>query len=164
MTAITRLSNCYRHAAGWSAIRIGSLALLLLRVWVALAFWHAGQVKLADPTGTQMLFESVYRVPLLPPGMAAVLGTWIELIASWLLGLGIAGRLTALFLSVYNVIAVVSYPDLWPHGFWTGLANTADFADHKIWAMMLLAVVAWGPGRWSVDGILESLCRRRSTR
>lgn len=24
-----------------------------------------------------------------------------------------------------------------------------------VWALMLLAVVAWGSGKWSVDGILE---------
>ena len=38
---------------------------------------------------------------------------------------------------------MISYPDLWPNGFWAGLVNTDDFADHKIWAMMLLAVIAW---------------------
>lgn len=163
MTTITRLGGCYNLGSNWLAIWGGALALLLMRIWVALAFWHAGLVKIADPEGTRALFENLYHVPLLAPGVAAVLGTWIELIAPWLLGFGFVGRLTALFLFVYNVIAVISYPDLWPHGFWAGLVNTADFADHKIWAMMLLALVAWGPGRWSVDGILEKLGRRGST-
>lgn len=155
------LGVCYERASDWLAVWAGSLALLCMRVWVALAFWHAGVVKFADPTGTQVLFQSLYQVPWLTPAVAAVLGTWIELIAPWLLGLGIAGRVTALFLSVYNVIAVVSYPDLWPKGFWPGLMNTADFADHKVWAIMLLAVLAWGPGRWSVDGWLSRFRRGR---
>jgi putative oxidoreductase len=79
---------------------------------------------------------------------------WIELITPWLLVFGIAGRLTALFLFVYNIIAVISYSVLWPHGFWVGLIG-GDFSDHKIWAIMLLAVIAWGPGRLSVDRLIQ---------
>ncbi|TAL79082.1 MAG: DoxX family protein [Burkholderiaceae bacterium] len=154
---ISRIASCHSRATRWLEKWIGPLALLLMRLWVAIAFWRAGVVKIADPAGTQMLFESLYHVPLLAPGIAAVLGTWIELVTPWLLGLGIAGRATALFLFVYNLIAVISYPDLWPHGFWSGLINLGDFTDHKVWAMMLLAVVAWGPGKLSVDRMLEKL-------
>lgn len=151
---IACMNSCYLRTMQWLEGRVGPLALLLMRLWVAIAFWRAGVVKFTDPASTQMLFESLYHVPLLAPGIAAVLGTWIELVAPWLLGLGIAGRATALFLFIYNLIAVISYPDLWPHGFWSGLMSVGDFTDHKVWAMMLLAVVAWGPGTWSVDGIL----------
>lgn len=158
-TLISRITSCHSRATRWLEKWIGPLALLLMRLWVAIALWRAGVVKIADPASTQMLFESLYHVPLLAPGIAAVLGTWIELITPWLLGLGIAGRVTALFLFVYNLIAVISYPDLWPHGFWSGLMNLGDFTDHKVWAMMLLAVVAWGPGKWSVDGVLKKLRR-----
>jgi putative oxidoreductase len=133
---------------------LGPVVLLLFRVWVALAFWRAGVVKLDDPMGTSYLFNNEYHVPLLSGDTAAFLGTWIELIAPWFLLLGLGGRLTAVFLFVYNIMAVVSYPDLWPHGFWTGLIGS-DFNDHKIWAMLLLAVIAWGPGALSLDRILE---------
>ena len=141
--------------------KLGPLALLLFRAWVALAFWRAGVVKIEDPYGTQYLFNNEYHVPLLSGDVAAFLGTWIELITPWLLVVGLAGRLTALFLFVYNIIAVISYPDLWPHGFWTGLIG-GDFNDHKVWAMMLLAVIAWGPGTLSLDALLGRL-RRRNT-
>ncbi len=139
--------------------RLGPLALLLFRAWVALAFWRAGVVKIEDPYGTQYLFNNEYHVPLLSGDVAAFLGTWIELITPWLLVVGLAGRLTALFLFVYNIIAVISYPDLWPHGFWTGLIGDG-FNDHKVWAMMLLAVIAWGPGALSLDALLGRLRRR----
>lgn len=151
------MNDCYLATTRWLENWIGPLALLLMRLWVAIAFWRAGVVKITDPTSTQMLFESLYHVPLLAPGIAAVLGTWIELITPWLLGIGIAGRATALFLFIYNLIAVISYPDLWPHGFWSGLVSLGNFTDHKVWAMMLLAIVAWGPGKWSVDRILGKL-------
>jgi len=140
--------------------RIEPLALLLLRVWVALAFWKAGVVKFDDPAGTSYLFQDVYHVPLLPPDFAAFLGTWIELITPWLLGLGILARPTAAFLFVYNLICVISYPDLWPHGFWHGLMGDG-FVDHKVWGMMLLVLIARGPGAVSVDGIVGRLLGRR---
>ncbi|TAM61499.1 MAG: DoxX family protein [Rhodanobacter sp.] len=132
---------------------LGPVVLLLFRVWVALAFWRAGVVKLDDPTGTSYLFNYEYHVPLISGDFAAFLGTWIELTTPWLLLLGLGGRLTAGFLFIYNIIAVISYPDLWPHGFWVGLIGS-DFNDHKVWAMMLLAVVAWGPGALSIDRLL----------
>lgn len=149
----------YMHVATTLA-HLGPLTLLLMRLWVAWAFWQAGVVKFVDPTGTQYLFNYVYHVPLLSGDTAAFLGTWIELITPWLLGLGILARPTAVLLFVYNIITVVSYPDLWPHGFWAGLFG-ADFNDHKIWGLMLLAVIAWGPGTLSLDGLFEWLVWRR---
>ena len=135
---------------------LGPVVLLLFRVWVALAFWRAGVVKIEDPSGTSYLFNNEYHVPLLSGDTAAFLGTWIELITPWFLLLGLGGRLTAAFLFVYNLVAVISYPDLWPHGFWAGLIG-GDFNDHKIWAMMQLAVIAWGPGALSIDRWLARL-------
>jgi putative oxidoreductase len=160
---LAHLETAYVRARLWLERWLGPVTLLLMRLWVAFAFWQAGVVKWADPAGTQYLFDEEYHVPLLSPDAAAFLGTWIELITPWLLGLGIAGRLTALFLFIYNAIAVISYPDLWPRGFWAGFFNRTDFADHKVWGLMLLAVLAWGAGRWSVDGLIDRIMRRRHT-
>ncbi|TAM85750.1 MAG: DoxX family protein [Candidimonas sp.] len=162
IASLARLNRRYACSAQWLDQWIAPLALLLMRLWVAIAFWHAGMVKIADPEGTKALFENLYHVPILAPAIAAALGTWVELVTPWLLGLGIAGRVTAMFLFIYNLLAVISYPDLWPHGFWSGLANWGDFPDHKVWAMMLLAVVARGPGRYSVDSILGRLWHRQT--
>ncbi|MBS0456459.1 MAG: DoxX family protein [Proteobacteria bacterium] len=164
MSRLQRLTHFYDRGAELLAAWLGPTALLLMRLWVAIAFWQAGVVKFDDPIGTHYLFHEEYHVPLLPPDTAAFLGTWIELIVPWLLGFGLAGRLTALLLFAHNAIAVISYPDLWPHGFWTGLFNTSDFADHKSWALMLLAVIAWGPGRWSLDAVLRPYWMAKATR
>ncbi|MGH8112948.1 MAG: DoxX family protein [Rhodanobacteraceae bacterium] len=161
MTMARNLDTCYARGTDWLATWMGPFTLLCIRVWVALAFWQAGVVKFADPTGTLFLFNAMYHVPLLPPDLAAVLGTWIELIVPWFIAFGLLGRPFALFLFVYNIIAFTSYPALWPHGFWTGLFSTSAFADHKVWGIMLLAVIAWGPGRLSLDALLASLWRRR---
>lgn len=130
------------------------LSLLSFRLWVAMDFWNAGLVKISDMQSTIGLFESTYHVPLLPPIAAAYIGTAVELILPWFLGLGLAGRLTAAVLFIYNIIAVISYPDLWPDGllkdFWNG-----GFLDHKTWGLMLFAIVLFGPGKLSLDHILE---------
>ncbi|MGH8161772.1 MAG: DoxX family protein [Gammaproteobacteria bacterium] len=150
------LGNLYRgYFAGarglaWAA----PFALLLLRLWVAVDFWRAGAVKIADMHSTIALFQYVYHTPLLAPVVAAWIGTMVELITPWFLGLGIAGRLTAIFLFFYNIIAVISYPALWPHGLWNGFWGGA-FTDHKVWGLMLLTIALFGPGKLSLDYVLE---------
>ncbi|MEO5813173.1 MAG: DoxX family protein [Rhodanobacter sp.] len=131
------------------------VVLLLFRIWVALAFWRAGVVKLEDPFGTQFLFNVMYQVPLLSPDVAAVLGTWVELIVPWFIAFGLLGRPFALLLFIYNIVAFTSFPDLWPHGFWTDLFNITSFVDHKVWGLMLLAIIAWGPGALSLDRLVQ---------
>lgn len=155
-----RLATGYARTGAGFAIWLGPVVLLLIRIWVALAFWRAGVVKFDDPMGTQFLFNTTYQVPLLQPDLAAVLATWIELVVPWFVGLGLLGRFFALFLFIYNIIAFTSFPALWPHGFWTGLFGVSAFADHKTWGLMLLAVIAWGPGRLSVDALAGFLWKR----
>lgn len=168
MPLMQRLTDNYARGTDWLAAWVGPFTLLFMRIWVALAFWHAGVVKFEDPMGTQFLFNVMYHVPLLPPDFAALLGTWIELIVPWFIAFGLFGRPFALFLFIYNIIAFSSFPGLWPHGFWTGLFGTTAFADHKIWGLMLLAVIAWGPGWLSLDALFmrigRSLGRHRSAR
>ncbi len=130
------------------------LSLLLFRLWVALAFWRAGIVKLDDPMGTSYLFNYEYHVPILSPDLAATVGTYVELIVPWLLGLGLFGRISAIFLFVYNIVAVISYPALWPNGLWAGFIG-AEFIDHKAWGLMLLAIILFGPGKFSVDAAIS---------
>jgi len=129
------------------------ISLLLFRLWVALAFWRAGIVKLNDPMGTAYLFNYEYHVPLLSPDLAASMGTYVELIVPWLLGFGLFGRISAIFLFVYNIVAVISYPALWPNGLWSDFIGNA-FIDHKAWGLMLLALALYGPGKLSIDAAL----------
>jgi putative oxidoreductase len=124
-----------------------------LRLWVADAFFRAGLVKIANMDSTIDLFTNTYQVPFLSPVVAAYLGTGVELVVPFFLAFGLFGRLAAGFMFVYNVICVVSFPDLWPDGFWTGLFGGA-FKDHKIWGLMLLVTFVYGPGKLSVDYLL----------
>jgi putative oxidoreductase len=62
-------------------------ALLLLgtRLWVSWQFLQSGWLKLTTWDVTLELFRSEYQVPLLPPGIAAVAGTFGELVFPLLL-------------------------------------------------------------------------------
>lgn len=163
MSMIRCVDAAYRRAADRLQAWLGPPTLLGMRIWVALAFWQAGVAKFEDPAGTQFLFDTMYHVPLLPPDFAAMLGTWIELIVPWFIALGLLARPFALFLFIYNIIAFTSFPGLWPHGFWHGLIGTSDFADHKIWGLMLMAVTAFGPGTLSLDALIGRAARRLRT-
>ena len=118
---------------------------LLVARWVpAMAFFQSGLTKLRDWDTTLALFQDEYHVPLLDPGVAAVLGTGGELVLPVLLLLGLGGRFAAAGLSVVNVVAVLSLAELAP----------AAAAQHQLWGTLLALLVLWGPGGWSVDALL----------
>lgn len=122
-----------------------SLALLAARLGVAAVFLQSGRTKVEGLIGlkssTFFLFEEEYRVPLLPPDVAAHLATYAEHLFPLLLVLGLMTRISALaLLGMTAVIQLFVYPEAWP--------------THLSWAGLLLALIAMGPGRWSADRIL----------
>ena len=152
MKLFDTVHGMYHKIVGW--LEVGRPFVDLgLRLWVADAFFRAGLVKIANMDSTIDLFTNTYHVPFLPPVFAAYLGTGIELVVPFFLAFGLLGRLTAGFMFIYNLVCVISFPDLWPDGFWTGLFGTA-FKDHKIWGLMLLVTLVYGPGKFSVDYLL----------
>ena len=101
------------------------------------------------------LFQAEYHVPLLPPEVAAALGTFGELFFPPLLLLGLAGRFSALSLSVVNIVAVVSY--------WHVLGeNEAALASHYYWGLLLLVTLLHGPGKLSCDAWISRFLQKRS--
>jgi len=116
-------------------------AQLAARLYVGAAFFRSGLTKIADWETTLALFQDEYKVPLLPPHLAAVMGTGGELVLPVLLVLGLFGRFGALGLSVVNVVAVLSLEEIAP----------AALQQHVFWGSLLAALVLWGPGRWSLD-------------
>jgi putative oxidoreductase len=88
------------------------LAALAARVYVAQAFFLSGLTKIRDWDTTLALFADEYKVPLLPPEVAAVMGTAGELVLPVLLFVGFLSRPAALGLFMVNLMAVISYPQL----------------------------------------------------
>jgi putative oxidoreductase len=137
----------YDPAAAWLAV-FGHVVDLAIRLEVAQAFFRSGLVKVRNWDGTLYLFQNEYRVPLLPPELAAWLGTAGELVLPPLLAVGLATRFAALALTVVNVVAVIS--------FWHVLhENDAALATHVYWGLLLLVTLTHGPGKLSIDHLLR---------
>lgn len=121
-----------------------SLVALVARFAVASVFWRSGQTKVDGfmiKDNTFFLFAEEYKVPLLPPDVAAYTTTIAEHVFSVLLVVGLASRLSALGLIIMTlVIQVFVYPSGWP--------------DHILWFTALLLILARGPGAISLDHLV----------
>jgi len=112
-----------------------------LRLAVATVFWNSAMTKLDDWNAAVTLFAEEYKVPLLPPEVAAYIAVSVELSMPVLLVLGLLTRAAALvLLGMTTVIEVFVYPQAWP--------------THIQWAGMLLVLLCRGPGALSLDHLL----------
>ena len=117
------------------------IVVIPMRIAAFSVFWRSGSVKIADWSSTVDLFRTEYKVPVLPPEIAAYLAASVELGCSTLILLGLATRFAAL--AVVGMIAVIQvfvYPSAWP--------------DHIQWLAFLLPLIIWGAGRYSLDGLI----------
>ena len=117
---------------------------LAVRLYVASVFFQSGLTKIANWQSTLSLFENEYAVPLLPPTLAAWLGTSVELAFPVMLVLGFGTRFAAFVIFVFNIVAVVSYPDL----------GAAGLKDHELWGLLLAVTLLHGPGALSLDRVI----------
>jgi putative oxidoreductase len=123
-----------------------SILALPLRFAIATVFWNSGTTKLANWQATLQLFQEDYKVPLLPPELAAHIAASIELSTPVLLVLGLFTRVAALvLLGMTTVIEVFVYPQAWP--------------THIQWAAMLLVLLCRGAGNYSLDSSLRRWLR-----
>jgi putative oxidoreductase len=124
-----------------------SIVALVARFAVASVFWRSGQTKVESfldiKDNTFFLFREEYKVPLLPPDLAAYMATVAEHVFPVLLLAGLASRLSALGLMVMTlVIQLFVYPAGWP--------------EHVLWFALLLLILARGPGALSLDHLIWS--------
>jgi len=117
---------------------------LVARIGVAGVFWRSGQTKVNGfevTDSTYYLFREEYKLPVIPPEIAAPLAAFAEHFFPALLIIGFASRFSALaLLGMTLVIQLFVYPASWP--------------DHAVWAAALLVIVARGPGFLSLDHLL----------
>ena len=121
-----------------------------LRLAVATIFWNSAMTKLANWDTAVALFAEEYKLPLLPPELAAYLAVSIELTTPVLLVLGLLTRPAAfVLLGMTTVIEIFVYPQAWP--------------THIQWAAMLLVLLCRGPGKLSLDHLLRNRLGTRLT-
>lgn len=121
-----------------------SFVALAARLAIASVFWRSGQTKVSGfhlREETFVLFREEYKVPLLPPEIAAYVATAAEHLFPVLLVVGLASRLSALGLfGMVMVIQTFVYPGAWP--------------EHSLWASLLIFIIARGPGVVSLDHLV----------
>lgn len=114
------------------------------RIGVGTTFFRSGMLKLegwADGN-TLTLFREEYKLPLIPPEVAAYLATAAELTLPLLLFAGLFTRFAAaalLFMTL--VIEIFVYPNA--------------FDTHGVWAVSLLFLIKYGAGALSLDNVLD---------
>jgi len=136
-TIIDFFSNLLKLVEGW----LKPAVMLIVRVFIAYAFFKSGLLKIKDWDSTLFLFEYEYVLPFVPHKIAAVMGTMGELVLPVLLALGFGARIGAIGLFVMTlVIEIFIYPGTQEHYYW----------------MSILALLAMtGPGTLSVDHLIR---------
>lgn len=128
-----------------------SLTQLALRIALAVPFWRSGVNKwdgfLQLNDVAVLLFSSEFMLhlpggpyPFPAPAVAAFAAGSAEILLPILLVLGLATRFAALGLLAMTIVVQLTVPDGWP--------------IHLTWAAMALGVMAYGPGKLSLDHLL----------
>lgn len=151
--------NLISRANGLLARIPDSLIALVGRFSIAAVFWKSGQTKVQgfalDIVSGEFhigwprlsdsvvdLFRDEYRLPVIPPEVAAVAAAFAEHVFPTLLLIGLATRFSALaLLGMTLVIQLFVYPDAYP--------------THGVWMAVLLFLAARGGGAVSLDHWLE---------
>jgi putative oxidoreductase len=127
-----------------------SLFALGARLYVSWQFLKSGYLKVTSWDSTLYLFENEYHTPVLPPHVAAVAGAFGELFFPTLLVLGIVGRLSAVGLFAVNAMAVISYSQVL-----LAEGSEAALGQHILWGTLLVFLIIYGPGKFSLDYLLN---------
>ena len=112
------------------------LILLFIRLWLANVFLRSGLLKIASWDSTLYLFANEYNVPLLPPELAAILGTTTEISAGIAILLGLGTRFASIaLLCLTAIIEIFVYPGT---------------QEHYYWMILLSILIAFGAGQFSL--------------
>ena len=139
------------------AVASPSVVQAVMRVALAVPFWRSGMLKwsgflkLSDTATTLFTDEFMLHLPGGPyhypaPTVMAFLSGSGEILFPILLILGLGTRFAALGLLGMTAIVELTVPDGWP--------------VHLTWAAMALGIMAYGPGRASLDHVLGKLMNR----
>ena len=124
----------------------GDLIAIIARIGIATTFFRSGLLKLDGWSNgnTLALFQYEYKLPVIPPELAAPLAMAMELSMPILILAGFLTRFAALALFCMTlVIEIFVYPNA--------------FDTHGVWATALLYLMKYGPGTLSIDNFVPPL-------
>lgn len=132
-----------------SADGLSHFAVLGIRCYLAKIFLWSAWLKINSWSTTVYMFTHEFKVDYMSPEVAAYLGTATEILFPFLLLIGLCARLSALSLFVFNLVSVLSY----------SILLTPEYAcalkDHVLWGVLALIPFFYGPGKISVDYLLQ---------
>ncbi len=121
------------------------LIAVLSRFVVGLIFWQSGLTKIdgfSIKASTFFLFANDFKLPFVPPEVAAYMATAAELTCPILLWIGLGTRFAATALLVMTlVIEIFVFP--------------GSYLTHGLWAIGLLYLMKYGPGVLSADHFIK---------
>jgi putative oxidoreductase len=124
----------------------GDLIAIVARIGIATTFWRSGLTKIDGWSNgnTLALFTEEYKLPVIPPEIAAYVATACELSMPILILSGFFTRFVALVLLCMTLtIEIFVYPNA--------------FDTHGVWAACLLYLMKYGPGILSIDHFFGAL-------
>jgi putative oxidoreductase len=119
---------------------------LFARFIIGLVFFQSWLTKVDFETWsilpkTFFLFENIYKVPIIPSAAATYMATISELVFPVMLWLGLGTRIAAMaLLGMTLVIQTFVYPEA--------------YVTHGLWAIALLLLMRYGPGKLSLDWLI----------
>lgn len=148
-----RIAKIVETLASWLTVVGLALAPPVLRIALAVPFFKSGLTRwdgfLSLSPSTEFLFEEMFKLhifgneyPFPMPDVVAHLVGMAEITLPILLVLGLGTRFVALALLVMTGVVQLTVPEGW-----------ANF--HLPWAAMALAILALGPGRLSLDALVD---------
>ena len=141
-------TTTFNAAAGTNTSAAQDTLSLVGRVLLALLFVPAGFSKLMGFAGTVGYISSV-GAPL--PQVAAVIAIIVELGLGLMLLVGFKTRFAAVVLAIFTVVASVLFHNYWSMPADKAFVNQLMFFKNIAVAGGLLAFVAFGAGRFSID-------------
>lgn len=121
---------------------------LLGRLAIAMVFWNSGRAKVQGwnifevSDSTLFLFREEYKLPIIPPELAALAAQVAEHVLPVMLVLGLLTRISATGLLIMTlVIQIFVYPNA--------------YVVHGTWAAILLMLMKYGPGDISLDRLIR---------
>jgi putative oxidoreductase len=153
--APSSLGRAVRSLVGLCERIPNTLIAFIARFSIAAIFWSSGQTKIEGfaidivsgdfvlgwprlSDTAVALFQDEYKLPFLPPEVAAPMAAMAEHVLPLLILIGLATRFSALgLLGMTLVIQLFVYP--------------GAYALHGSWAALLLYLMARGPGKLSID-------------
>ncbi len=125
-----------------------SVIQLAMRFAIGFVFFNAGLLKARSFEFAVKLFAQEYRLPILPPELAAQLAMAVELSMPVLLFLGLATRFAVLpLLGMTLIIVTLVYPASW--------------VESLLWGSVLVTLLTRGAGVISLDHLIERMLVKR---